>query len=225
MPPDSWLTGKELGMVGDDLDSQAFASPSADVDGFELATLDTLQDSLSRHAEPQPGLEHRHEAGRRFLDKASPQLVGHANAPGRARGELLADDDPGGEPAVQRGRRYSEHLGRFLDRDQLAVRRRGRRDTARDAAIPAQAAHLVGGETLAARGASPLAIEDAGDDAIRVVRGEALNERKAVFIGAKARGIGAREGDVEFGEGAATPAQDDVGAIVVTLDGEGDVFE
>jgi hypothetical protein len=33
--------------IGNDLDSQAFAAPLADMDGFELAALDTLQDGLS----------------------------------------------------------------------------------------------------------------------------------------------------------------------------------
>jgi len=45
-------------MVGDDLDSQAFASPAADVDGVELAALYTLQHGLPGDAEPQPSLEH-----------------------------------------------------------------------------------------------------------------------------------------------------------------------
>jgi len=156
MPPVSWLPRKELGVIGDDLDSQAFTSPSADVDGFELAALYPLQHGLSRHTEPQPRLEHRQVAGRCVLDEASPQLIGHANTPGSARGQLLADDNAGDEPAVQRGGRDPEDFSRFLDGDQFAIGGRGRRGTARDAAVSAQATHLVRGETLAAGGASLL---------------------------------------------------------------------
>jgi hypothetical protein len=45
-------------MIGNDLDSQTFASPPADVDGFELAALYTLQHGLPGDAEPEPRFEH-----------------------------------------------------------------------------------------------------------------------------------------------------------------------
>ena len=57
-------------MIGHDLDSQAFTSPAADVDGSELAALDTLQDRLPRHAEAQPRVEHRQIAWRRVFHEA-----------------------------------------------------------------------------------------------------------------------------------------------------------
>jgi hypothetical protein len=137
-------------MIGNDFDSQAFAVPPADMDGFELTALYTLQDGLSRHAEPQSGLEHRHVTGWVLLDEASPQLVGDANAPGGTGGELFADDDSGGQPAVQRGRCDPEDLGCLLDGDQFADRCWGRRCAARDAAIAAQAADVERGERVAA---------------------------------------------------------------------------
>src|SRR5439155_22088274 len=59
LPPNSWRVVKELWMVGDDLDSQAFSSAAEDVDGFELAALYTLQHRLPGDAEPQPRFEHR----------------------------------------------------------------------------------------------------------------------------------------------------------------------
>jgi hypothetical protein len=46
--PHSWRVVKELRMRGDDLDSQAFSSSAADVDGFELAALYTLRETPSR---------------------------------------------------------------------------------------------------------------------------------------------------------------------------------
>ena len=108
-------------MLGYDLDSQAFSSPAADVERFELAALYTLQHRLSGDAEPQPCFEHRQILWRRLFDEARPQLVGDADAPWRAWGELLADDDPGDQPAVQRGRRHAEDRGGCLDGDELAI--------------------------------------------------------------------------------------------------------
>src|SRR5713101_8101288 len=100
LPPDSWRVMEEIWMFGDHLDSQAFSAPAADVDGFELAALYTLQHRLPGDSEPQPRVEHRQIVWRGVFDEARPQLVGHADAPRRAWGELLADDDAGGEPAV-----------------------------------------------------------------------------------------------------------------------------
>ena len=102
-------------MVGDDLDSQAFSSAAADVDGFELATLYTLQHRLPGDAEPQPRFEHRQIVWWGVFDEACPQVVGDPNAPRGAWRELLTDDDAGGEPAVQRGRRHPEDPGGFLE--------------------------------------------------------------------------------------------------------------
>jgi hypothetical protein len=112
---------KEFGMVSNDLDSQALSPPATDVERFELAALDTLQHRLARHSEAQPRVEHREIAWRRLFDEARPQLVGHANAPGGARGRLFADNDPGREPAMQGRRRHAEDVGRLLDGQQVAV--------------------------------------------------------------------------------------------------------
>src|SRR3972149_3081519 len=112
MPPNSWQVVEELGMFGHDLDSQAFSSPAPDVKRLELAALYTLQHGLSGDADPQPRFEHRQILWRRLFDEARAQLVGHPDAPRRAWGELFADDDPGDQPAVQRGRRPTADRGR-----------------------------------------------------------------------------------------------------------------
>ena len=65
-----------------------------------------------------------------------------ADAPGGRRGELLVDDDPGDQSAVQRGGRHAEHRGGRLDGDELALGALGGRLTARDIAIAAQVAHV-----------------------------------------------------------------------------------
>ena len=160
MPPNSWQVGKELGMVEYDLDSQAFSSPAADVKRLELAALYTLQHGLSGDAESEPCFEHRQILWRRLFDEARAQRVGDPDAPRCAWGELLADDDPGDQPAVQRGRCHAEDRGGLRDGDELAIGALGGRLTARDAAIAAQVAHMGRGKALAARGASTLAIED-----------------------------------------------------------------
>ncbi len=125
-------------MLGYDLDSQAFTSPAPDVKRFELAALYTLQHGLSGDAEPEPRFEHRQIIWRRLFDEARAQFVGHPDTPRRAWGELFADDDPGDQPAVQRGRRHTEDRGRLRDGDELAIGVFSWRLTARDAAIAAQ---------------------------------------------------------------------------------------
>src|SRR5260370_19700191 len=114
-------------MVGDELDSQAFSSAAEDVDGFELAALYTLQHRLRGDAEPQPRFDHRQIVWRGVFDEARPQVVGDPNAPRGAWRELLADDDAGGRPAGERGRRHPGGPGGFLDGDQVAGRTIGRR--------------------------------------------------------------------------------------------------
>jgi hypothetical protein len=162
---------------------------------------------------------------RRLFDEAPAQLVGHPDAPRRAWGELFADDDPGDQPAMQRGRCHAEDLGRLRDGDELAIGALGWWFTARDAAIAAQVTHVSRAEAVAARGASALAIEDAGDDGVGVMRGEALDEREAVFVGANPWRVGVRQADLEWGDGAAAPAQGEVRAGFGPLDGNHDVLE
>src|SRR5918996_933684 len=121
-----WCVVEEAGIGRIHLDSQAFSASGADVDGFELAALDTLQHGLAGHAQSMGGLEHRQPAGWGFVDEAVAQLVGHADAPGGAGGELFAGDEPIVEPAVHGGSSDAEDLGRVGDGDELAVGLLGR---------------------------------------------------------------------------------------------------
>ena len=88
-----------------------FSASSADVDGLELAALDTLQHRLAGHAERHSGFEHGQPAVGRVVDEQGAQLVGHADAPGRAGGVLLAGDEPVCEPAVHGGGGDAERVG------------------------------------------------------------------------------------------------------------------
>ncbi len=57
---------------------------------------------------------------------------------------------------------------------------------ARNVAISTQAPNLVCGEPLTADGLASLTIENAGNDAVRVMHGETSNKFDGVFVGAYA---------------------------------------
>jgi hypothetical protein len=62
--------GVEQAAVGlGDLDTQALSPPGADVDGAQLAALDTLQDRLPRHPQRSGGLQHRQPSRGCLLDE------------------------------------------------------------------------------------------------------------------------------------------------------------
>jgi hypothetical protein len=70
-----------------------------------------------------------------------------------------------------------------------------------------------------------LAIEDAGDHGVGVVRGEAADEREAVLVGPDPRWIRAGQTDLEFSDGAPTPAQREARAAFVTVDSHGHILQ
>src|SRR5829696_7096059 len=114
--------GVEQAAVGlGDLDTQALSSPGADVDGAQLAALDTLQHRLPRDPQRHGGLQHRQPPFGGLLDEPAAQLVGDADPPRRARGGLLTGDEPVGQPPVHRGGRHAQQLGGSGDGHQLAV--------------------------------------------------------------------------------------------------------
>src|SRR5215203_6460885 len=83
--------GVEQAAVGlGDLDTQALSSPGADVDGAQLAALDTLQHRLPRDPQRHGGLQHRQPPFGGLLDEPAAQLVGDADPPRRTRCDLLA---------------------------------------------------------------------------------------------------------------------------------------
>ncbi len=84
---------------------------------------------------------------------------------------------------MQRGRRHAEDRGGLHDGQQLAVGALGGRLAPGNAAVAAQAPDVERRKALPAGRAFALAIEDAGDDGVGVVRGEPANEREAVLIG------------------------------------------
>src|SRR5918996_1277464 len=194
-----WCVLEEAGIGRIHLDSQAFSASGADVDGFELAALDTLQHGLAGHAESAGGLEHRQPAGRRVVDEAGPQLVGHADTPRGAGGELFAGDEPIVEPAVHGGSSDAEDLGRVGDGDELAVGLLGRSLVTRDLPVMPQGLDDGGGEPLAGGAAPTLAVQDAGDGGVGVVDGEPAQQLDGVLVGAGGGLVGAAQLDEQLG--------------------------
>ena len=130
--------GVEQAAVGlGNLDTQALSSPGTDVDGAEFAALDTLQHRLPRDPQRHGGLQHRQPALGRLLDEPAAQLVGDADPPRRTRGDLLAGDEPVGQPPVHRRGRHAEQLGGLGDSDQLTLGRGGGWPVAADAPVVA----------------------------------------------------------------------------------------
>src|SRR5215211_753324 len=188
--------GVEQAAVGlGDLDTQALSSPGADVDGAQLAALDTLQHRLPGDAQRHGGLQHRQPPFGGLLDEPAAQLVGDADPPRRARGGLLTGDEPVGQPAVHRGGRHAQQLGRAGDGDQLAVWRGGGWLVAADAPVMPQALHDRGGEAQAAGAAAALAVEDAGDGGVGVVGRQPADQCDGVLVGADLRRVGAGQVD------------------------------
>jgi len=159
----------------------------ADVEGLQLAALDTLQHGLSRHAERAHRADDRDVAGGRVFDEQGAELIVDADSPWGAGGVLLAGDEPGLEPAEDRGCGDAELVGGFADGEQFAVGRLGRRLVCGDVAVAAQPADDDRGEPLAGGGAAALAVEDPGDLPVVVVGGEACQQRDRVLVGADGR--------------------------------------
>ena len=98
--PSLWSDVKQHGLSGYWLDPQTFFLSSHDVDGIELAALDTLQYGLAGDAEKAHCLVHREVTLRRFIDKAGAQILRQANAPGSSWGQLLTADEAIIEPTM-----------------------------------------------------------------------------------------------------------------------------
>ena len=157
--------------------------PAYDVRGFEFAALDALQHGLTRDAERTHGLSHGQEAVACFAVETSPELIGQANAPGRAGRELLAGDDPIVEQTMDRRGGDAESGGRLFDGQEVAV---GSRlfSTARDVPMPAQIADAGAIEAMTVCGAPTLFVENAGDHGVGIMRRQSAQQRNRVLVGA-----------------------------------------
>src|ERR1700737_2624369 len=87
-----WI--EEPRLLGYHLDAESFLLAAHDMDRLEFAALDTLQYGRARNAERAHRFAHWHEAIAGFAVEAGHEVIGEADAPGGAGGELLAGDDP-----------------------------------------------------------------------------------------------------------------------------------
>ena len=115
---------------------------------------------------------------------------------------------------MNRARHDAEDSRGLADRHHVAGRRVGGRLEAWNIPVPAQAPHLVRGEAFAGRRLASLLIEDAGDDLVGVLGGEAGQEGKRVFIRPNAWGIRTWQREIERRERTASPAKRELRAIV-----------
>src|SRR5215470_8103334 len=89
----------------------------------------------------------------------------------------------------------------------------------------AQIGHVMGLETMTVGGLTTLAIEDAGDHSILIMRSQAAHERKRILIGANDLRLGVRQIKVEFGERTALPAHREMCCKRFALHFDDDFFE
>jgi len=94
-----------------------------------------------------------------------------------------------------------------------------------DVPVRAQAAHAIGRERQACGGLAPLAIEDAGDDCIAVMRGQTTQQIDGVLGGADGCRVRARQGNIKLAEQSAAPAQRQMSVGLLALNTEGDLLE
>src|SRR5579863_3963339 len=167
-----WLL-KELWLLIDHFDSQAFTPALPHQHSFEFAALYTLQHRLARNAEFERGLQHRQIVRQLLLHDACPQLIGDPNLPRRAWSYLLAGDETICQPAMNRRSVHAENLRCLPNRNQLPGGRFSRRLESRDIAIAAQTADLVSGEAFTGSCLSSLPIQDSGDHFIGIEHGQA----------------------------------------------------
>ena len=139
---------------------------------------------LAGDAEGEGGLEHGEPAVGGVVDEEVAQVVGHADAPGGAGGDLLAGDEAVVDPAVQGRGGDAELLGGVGDGEQFAFGRVGVGLVAGDVVVVAQGLYAGGGEGQAAGGAAALPVEDPGDLRVGVVDGEAADQVDGVLVGA-----------------------------------------
>ena len=86
------------------------------MDGFDVATLDTLPHGLPGNSEQAHGLVHGEISFWSFFCDALAQIVGETNAPRGAGGELFSGDDAVVEPAMNGGGSHAERCGDLFDR-------------------------------------------------------------------------------------------------------------
>src|SRR5215510_9031128 len=195
------------------------------MDCFELAALYTLQHGLSCDPQRAHRFAHRKEALPGILAESRFNVIGQPYAPRSARRELFAANDTIVEQAMQCRRRNTKRSGCVLDRQKFVFGRFCFWLIARDFPLTAQIGDVVDLETMAVSGLATLAIENASDHRIGIMRGQAAHERNRILVSANDLRVGVRQMEVEFSQGAALPAHGEVRRELAALDFDDDFFE
>jgi len=173
---------EESVLRGGDLDTQAFSAPGVGEDGAQLAALDLLQYGLAGDAEGLGGVAERDPAVGRVAGEDAAQLVGEADAPRRAGGDLLTGDEAVVEPAQQGGRGDAELAGGLGHVEQVSFGGGVAAGlVAGDVPVGAQRGDSIGGERQSAGGGAVLPVEDPGDLGVGVVHGQAADQADGVL--------------------------------------------
>ncbi len=90
----------------------------------------------------------------------------------------------------------AQDLCRLANRRQFPSKWLRRRLEARNVSIAAEAADLMSSKAFSGRRLSTLTIQDACDDIVGVMNGEATEQGEGIFFGAKATRLGARQGEI-----------------------------
>src|SRR5215468_4555470 len=121
--------------------------------------------------------------------------------------------------------RNAERSGGFLDRQKFALGRFRFSLIARDFPLTAQTGDVMDLETVTVRGLATLTAEYAGDYRIRIMRGQAADERNRILVSANDLRVGVRQVHVEFSKRATFPAHCEMRCVLVSLDFDHDFFE
>jgi hypothetical protein len=81
------------------------------------------------------------------------------------------------------------------------------------------------GEAVSRHGATSLAIEDASDDAIGMMDGQATDDLDGFFIRSSRRWIGTWQSDLQAGDVPAAPANGQASPVFGPLDDDGQVLQ
>src|SRR5580658_9999277 len=206
-------------------DPQALTTAAMYEDRWQVAALYPLHHGLARNAENASGIDHWHEALRGPVDESCAQGFVDADLPWGAGSDLLTCDESLVKPAMQSRGRGAERFGCARNGHALPVLSLLHRLETGDVPVGAQTADAVDGERKAAGGLSFLAIEDAGDDRVGIMRRQAAQEADRVVVGAHGGLAFAGQRHFYLAEKAATPTKRQMGAELGAVDRDDDLFE
>ena len=175
LPPSRSSLCKQSSFGLKHLDSQAFATAGGDVHRVSLSALDLVQHGLARDAEAFRGLVERQISVRDVGHELGADLVGQPDPPWRARGDLLAGEQPFAQPATDRRGRHAAAWRPPARSMTVSLSGSGGGATGMPGALP-DPLHARRGERQAGAGAPALAVEDRRDLLVGVMHGEPADQ-------------------------------------------------